>query len=156
MVQDVLTHPEYRGRGFLNGMGAAFLAEMRAWGDCGYTFPNKLSENSFRRAGWTELAGIPALHLPLGHRAEAKATPIGNRLTEVAAFEPSVDAIWHSAELRVGAVRDSAHLNWRYGRPQTTYRRFLIEGDRGYLVLMLYDRGEAKVMHVCDLVLRAD
>jgi GNAT superfamily N-acetyltransferase len=156
MVQDVLTHPEYRGRGFLNGMGAAFLAEMRAWGDCGYTFPNKLSENSFRRAGWTELAGIPALQLPLGHRAEAKATPNGNRLTEVAAFEPSVDAIWHSAELRVGALRDAAYLNWRYGRPQTTYRRFLIEGDRGYLVLKLYDRGEAKVMHVCDLVLRAD
>ena len=51
MVQDVLTHPEYRGRGFLNGMAAAFLAEMRDWGDCGYTFPNKLSENSFRRTG---------------------------------------------------------------------------------------------------------
>lgn len=31
MVQDVLTHPEYRGRGFVNDMVAAFLAEMRDW-----------------------------------------------------------------------------------------------------------------------------
>lgn len=156
MVQDVLTHPEYRGRGFLNGMAAAFLAEMRAWGDCGYTFPNKLSENSFRRTGWTELSRIPALQLNLASRAGGKSAPTSDRLTEVAMFEPSVGAIWQAAELRVGAMRDAAYLNWRYGRPQAKYRRFLIDGDRGYLVLKLYDRGESKVMHICDLVLRAD
>jgi GNAT superfamily N-acetyltransferase len=156
MVQDVLTHPEYRGRGFLNGMATAFLAEMRDWGDCGYTFPNKLSENSFRRSGWTELTPIPALQHSLDPRAEDKIATAEGRLTEVATFEPSVDAIWRSAGLRVGVLRDAAYLNWRYGRPQTAYRRFLIEQNRGYLVLKLYDRGDSKVMHVCDLVLRAE
>jgi GNAT superfamily N-acetyltransferase len=156
MVQDVLTDPEYRGRGFLNGLAASFLAEMRDWGDCGYTFPNKLSENSFRRSGWTELTPIPALQLALPPRAEGEHGSGGDRLTEVAAFEASVETVWHSAGLRVGVLRDAAYLNWRYGRPQTTYRRYLVEGDRGYLVLKLYDRGDAKVMHVCDLVLRAD
>jgi hypothetical protein len=156
MVQDVLTHPEYRGRGFLNGMAAAFLAEMRDWGDCGYTFPNKLSENSFRRSGWTELTRIPALQLTLAPQVDGAGAPIDDRLAEVVSFERWVDTIWQSAELRVGVMRDADYLNWRYGRPQTTYRKFLIERDRGYLVLKLYDRGQSKVMHICDLVLRAD
>ena len=154
MVQDVLTHPEYRGRGFLNGMAAAFLAEMRDWGDYGYTFPNKLSENSFRRTGWTELMRIPALQLALSGTG-GKATTHGG-LSEIASFDSSVDAIWRNAELRIGALRDAPYLNWRYGRPQTVYRRFLIDNDRGFVVLKLYDRGDSKVMHVCDLVLRAD
>jgi hypothetical protein len=154
MVQDVLTHPEYRGRGFLNGMAAAFLAEMREWGDYGYTFPNKLSENSFRRTGWTELMRIPALQLALSGSG-GKAIS-GGGLSEIARFDSSVDAIWRNAGLRIGALRDASHLNWRYGRPQTKYRRFLIDNDRGFVVLKLYDRGDSKVMHVCDLVLRAD
>lgn len=156
MVQDVLTDPAYRGRGFLNGMATAFLAEMRDWGDCGYTFPNKLSENSFRRSGWTELTPIPALQLSLPASAEGESESGGERLTEIAAFDPSVDAIWQSADLRVGVLRDAAFLNWRYGRPQTVYRRYLVEGDRGYVVLKRYDRGDAVVIHICDLVLRAD
>lgn len=154
MVQDVLTHPEYRGRGFLNGMAAAFLAEMRESGDYGYTFPNKLSENSFRRTGWTELMPIPALQLSLPDSG-GRSGPSG-QLSEIPSFESTVDACWHNATLRIGVLRDAAYLNWRYGRPKTTYRRFLIEGDRGYTVLKLYDRGDSKVMHICDLVLRDD
>lgn len=154
MVQDVLTHPEYRGRGFLNGVAAAFLAEMRAWGDYGYTFPNKLSENSFRRTGWTELMPIPALQLSLSG-SHGEAAP-GGRLAELGTFDSSVVTIWRNADLQIGVLRDAAYLNWRYGRPKTTYRRFLIDRDRGYTVLKLYDRGDSKVMHICDLVLRAD
>jgi len=155
MVQDVLTHPDYRGRGFLNSMASAFLAEMRGRGDCGYTFPNKLSENSFRRSGWTELTGIPALQAAIDPSA-GRPAPRDGLLQEIGSFEPAVDAIWREAGIPVGVLRDAAYLNWRYGRPDTTYRRFLINKDRGYLVLKLYDRGDSKVMHICDLVLRAN
>jgi GNAT superfamily N-acetyltransferase len=154
MVQDVLTHPEFRGRGFLNGMAASFLSEMRAWGDYGYTFPNKLSENSFRRTGWTELTGIPALQqvLPAG----AQSAPRAALLSEIASFDRSIDDIWPNAGISIGVLRNADYLGWRYGKPRTQYRRFRIKDGAGLLVLKLYDRGDAKVMHVCDLVLRAE
>lgn len=154
MVQDVLTHPEFRGRGFLNGMAASFLSEMRARGDYGYTFPNKLSENSFRRTGWTELTGIPALQQDLTE--SARSTPRAALLSEIARFDRSVDDIWPNSGINIGVLRNADYLGWRYGRPRTQYRRFRIKDGAGFLVLKLYDRGDSKVMHVCDLVLRAE
>ncbi len=59
MVQDVMTHPNYRGRGFLHWLATVCLEDMRNDGAIGYTFPNKLSEGSFRRTGWAELSPIP-------------------------------------------------------------------------------------------------
>lgn len=148
MVQDVLTHPSHRGKGMLNALTASFLAEMHCRSECGYTFPNKSSENSFRRSGWSELMPIPAL--------ECKATPqSGNTdtIVEVRAFPPSIDSIWPDAGIAVGVLRNAAFLNWRYERPGNAYRRFLIS-DAGFLVLKFYDRGDQKVAHICDLVLR--
>ena len=51
MVQDVMTHPNYRGRGFLHRLATVCLEDMRNDGAIGYTFPNELSEGSFRRTG---------------------------------------------------------------------------------------------------------
>ena len=61
MVQDVLTHPNYRARGMLNALTASFLSEMRERNECGYTFPDKLSEKSIRRSRLHELSPGPGL-----------------------------------------------------------------------------------------------
>ena len=148
MVQDVLTHPNYRGRGMLNALTASFLSEMRERNECGYTFPNKLSENSFRRSGWHELSPVPALE------CDAILQDGGLDLAvEVSAFTSSVDAIWPDAGIAVGVMRTAEFLNWRYSRPSNVYRRFIIP-DVGFLVLKPYDRGTQKIVHICDLVLR--
>jgi hypothetical protein len=148
MVQDVLTHPDYRGRGMLNAMASSFLSEIRARNECAYTFPNKLSENSFRRSGWTELMPVPALECD-ATAAQTSSDP----LLEVPTFDVSIDSIWPDAGISVGVSRNAAYLNWRYERPGNLYRRFLVS-DVGFLILKLYDRGTQKVMHICDFVLR--
>jgi hypothetical protein len=73
---------------------------MRDWGGCGYTFPNKLSENSFCRTGWTELTRIAALQFAIPLGARDKNVQASGRPTEVVTFGPSIDAIWyHAAEV---------------------------------------------------------
>jgi len=151
MIQDVLTHPDFRGRGFLNHMARAFLAEMNETGIPGFTFPNKLSENSFRRTAWTELMPIP-LRLA-ATRADAVTAEF--LLNPVESFGAEAAAIWAAAGLRIGVLRDAAFLNWRYARPKAVYHRSLIDGDQGFMVLKVYDRGTSRVVHICDLVVRA-
>ena len=148
MVQDVMTHPDFRGSGFLNHMARSFLAEMQAAGLCGFTFPNKLSENSFRRSGWTELMPIP-LRIAA---TDILATAANSALEPVEQFSRDTADIWVTSGLGIGVLRDRAFLEWRYARPQAAYRRFWIDGDAGYLVLKIYDRGDRRVVHVCDLV----
>jgi len=150
MIQDVLTHPDFRGRGFLNHMARRFLEEMGEVDMPGFTFPNKQSENSFRRTAWTELMPIPLrLATP---RADAVAD--GTLLLPVDSFGAEAGAIWAAAGLRVGVLRDAAFLNWRYSRPQAVYHRSLIAGDQGFMVLKVYDRPDRRVVHICDLVVR--
>ena len=147
MVQDVLTHPSYRGKGMLNALATSFLREMHERNECGYTFPNKLSENSFRRSGWNELMPVPALECSVFPQDDFADSAI-----EVPAFDSSVDAIWPDAGIQVGVARNAEYLNWRYERPNTVYRKFVSEV--GFFVVKSYDRGTQKVMHICDLVLR--
>ena len=150
MIQDVLTHPDFRGRGFLNHMARCFLAEMAETDTPGFTFPNKQSENSFRRTDWTELMPIPLrLAQP---RPDQEAD--GSLLRPVDSFGAEAGAIWEAAGLRVGVFRDAAFLNWRYARPQAVYSRFLIADDQGFMVLKVYDRADCRVVHLCDLVVR--
>jgi hypothetical protein len=148
MVQDVLTHPSYRGRGMLNALATSFLSEMHERDECGYTFPNKLSENSFRRSGWTELMPVPFMGCVAGPQGT-----VTDMAAEVSTFDSSIDVIWPDAGIPVGVVRSAEFLNWRYERPGNIYRKFVIS-DIGYFVLKLYDRGTEKVLHICDLVVR--
>jgi len=147
MVQDVLTHPSYRGKGMLNALATSFLSKMRERNECGYTFPNKLSENSFRRSGWSELMPVPALECDVTPQEEVTDFAI-----EVSAFDSSIDAIWPDAGIPVGVMRSAAFLNWRYERPGNVYRKYVIS-NVGFFVLKSYDRGAQKVMHICDLVI---
>ena len=151
MIQDVLTHPDFRGRGFLNHMARAFLAEMDEASMPAFTFPNKLSENSFRRTAWTELMPIP-LRLAATRPGQVADDSLFH---SVESFGAEAAAIWAAAGLRIGVLRDAAFLNWRYARPGAVYHRSAIDGDQGFMVLKVYDRGTSRVVHVCDLVVRA-
>lgn len=57
-VQDVMTHPEYRGQGCLHELARQCANDLDANGEFGFTFPNKQSEGSFRRTGWLEFMPI--------------------------------------------------------------------------------------------------
>lgn len=162
MVQDVMTQPAYRGRGFLHRLGERCLEELRADGATGYTFPNKQSEGSFRRLGWTEVGLVPRRTATVRRAARG---PTAARARSDVRIEPvrggpfaaaAMDA-WTAAEVGVGVHRDAAFLNWRYHKPGATYDRFDVDAGRGFLVLKQFDGGDdGRVMHVCDLVLRAD
>ena len=148
MVQDVMTHPEFRGRGFLNYMASAFKAEMRAWGVIGFTFPNKFSENSFRRTSWTELCRVPLRIAAVSPSSQA------GLLLPVEGFDDNVVEIWDESGFRAGVHRDATFLRWRYGRPATTYHRFIAEDNAGFVVLKVYDQPDSRVVHICDLVVK--
>lgn len=151
MIQDVMTHPDHRGKGHLHELGRLCLEEIQANGDLGFTFPNERSERSFRRNGWVELCAVPWRHrgtASLGSAAEPGARK-DMRFSELAG------AIWSDSGLRIGVERDTAYLEWRYSRPGACYRRLLCE-DFGFLVLKLYQPGAGpQVLHICDLVVRA-
>jgi GNAT superfamily N-acetyltransferase len=149
MTQDVMTHPEYRGRGFLHELGRICLSEMQASGDFGIGFPNERSEASFRRNGWLELCRIPQWSRPIAQKIDA-AVAIE---PWVGRFDADADAIWAEAGLDTGVRRDARHLEWRYRKPGVDYQRYRIEGDRGVLVLRPY-RGSKTLLHVCELMVR--
>lgn len=153
MVQDVMTHPDYRGRGFLHHLGALCLADIVAGGGIGYTFPNEQSEQSFRRTGWTELCEVPSRSRGAGTMPVAHDRPRIEPLNQP--FDDTATFIWTSGGLTVGVRRDAAYLNWRYAKPKNRYYRFMVEGDRGLLVLKLYRRDRGSALHICELLVGA-
>jgi GNAT superfamily N-acetyltransferase len=154
MVQDVMTHPDHRGRGYLHQLAEACLANILRSGEVGYTFPNRQSENSFRRTGWTELCQVPwrekaivSSPVPSGHSSV---------FTEVDNFGAEISSIWNESDLVVGVCRDANYLNWRYSKPAKTYFRFVANAKDAVIVLKLYDEPKQRVLHICDLFTRAD
>jgi GNAT superfamily N-acetyltransferase len=151
MVQDVMTDPAYRGRGFLHRLAKACGDDLTANGEIGYTFPNKLSEGSFRRTGWQELTPVPwRACAPIRLDRDG-----ASRVSELdGPFPSTVDAVWENAGLRCGVARTAAFLNWRYARPATVYRRFLIDAGAGVLVLKTYQGDDVRLVHICELLVR--
>lgn len=148
MVQDVMTDPAYRGRGYLNFLAGLCAAEIRESEDIGYTFPNKQSENSFRRSGWHELMTVPLRHRPV--RADTdEATALHE---QVGALGDNATTIWRDSGLECGVERTGEATDWRYKRPDAVYRRFLLADGPGFTVLKRYDGEDGPVVHICDLV----
>lgn len=153
MIQDVMTHPDFRGRGFLHHLASLCLQDIKQTHVIGYTFPNERSEKSFRRGGWSELCEVP-------HRSKALQdySPLnGHARIELldGAFEQWATEVWNAAGLSVGVRRDERFLNWRYSKPGNKYYKFRIEGDRGLLVLKVYADGNSSTFHILELLLKA-
>lgn len=151
MIQDVMTHPDYRGRGLLHQLAEECCRDIEESGEVGYTFPNEKSANSFRRTGWTELCSVPWRKKSLGPTSS-----FGNPTLDIyevkGLFGDVVSVIWDSRNLTVGVDRDAAYLNWRYSKPATTYFKFLVNDSEGLMVLKLY----RQTLHICDLMTRSD
>lgn len=64
--------------------------------------------------------------------------PAGKAI-EVTFFDERFDALWESAKVETGAVRNAAHLNWRYANhPLYKYRAFAwVDGETvlGYMIV---------------------
>lgn len=155
MVQDVMTHPHYRGRGFLHQLAKVCLQEIQSEGAVGFTFPNELSQGSFRRTGWAELCKIPLRLKDIGARDLPSAGFLS--VQELYGhFSPAASQIWVSSNMGVGLVRDCKYLNWRYQKPGQEYRSYLLNTNKGILVLKLYDSGSKRSVHICELFVDAE
>jgi len=152
MVQDVMTHPDFRGRGFLHYLAGLCLQDINQSGVVGYTFPNERSEKSFRRGGWSELCEVPHRSCDLSGHSYSEGILRIEMLDE--SFGEWATEVWNVAGLSVGVRRDARFLNWRYSKPDNEYHKFRIEGDRGLLVLKIYSDGASRTLHILELLLR--
>jgi hypothetical protein len=151
-----MTLPAYRNRGLLHWLGARCAEDLDRAGVIGLTFPNKLSENSFRRNGWTELCRVPLREVnversaPDARRGLTEGNDILEEIDE--SYDGRVAHVWQDSGNVIGIERDTDYLNWRYSKPGQEYRRFVIDGGRGFLVVKPYVDGNRSVLHICDLV----
>jgi GNAT superfamily N-acetyltransferase len=156
MVQDVMTHPDYRGRGFLHLLAERCLSDMKQSGEIGYTFPNEKSANSFQRTGWKELCVVPARQKALSPVEAIEPPPDIDVSPVVGAFEDSIASIWQASGLGCGVERSTEFINWRYAKPATEYFKFQVNATDGFLVLKIYRTSTHQVLHICDLLVRED
>jgi hypothetical protein len=154
MVQDVMTLPEYRGRGFLHHLAERCLADIKKNGEIAYTFPNEYSHRSFFRRGWSRLYSVPTREKPIDSKTRFDSS------TEIVPIEGSypkeVTDIGENSGLNAGVYRSSKFLNWRYSKPNEHYYKFLTSDNKGFLVLKLFDDGKEKTVHLLDLVVRIE
>jgi len=160
-VQDVLTLPDYRGRGIYNEVSRkASAALFQPAFPLNFTFPNEQSHNGFIRTGWTA-----AFRLPLRTRADAATLvkrPVAAQVASISRFGERHEDVWreHRSRFRFALDRDVGYLNWRYvDHPKFHYASFeLSQGaDCAVLVLKHYERADgSRWSHLCDLIQTSD
>ena len=154
MIQDVMTHPDYRGQGYLHYLAGICLEDMKKKEEIGYTFPNEKSEKSFRRNNWHELCSIPLrtkiLNKNLLNKVKLDVTRVEND------FDQSISSIWEQSGIKIGINRDAKYLNWRYRKPGAKYFKFILNSNQGILILKIFKEKEISFLHICDLVVRED
>jgi hypothetical protein len=97
--------------------------------------PGKLS----KLPGWILAPAFRAVSLLCALRAKVSSRKPPGRMCEIDHFDERFDVLWRAAGIRMGTVRNAAHLNWRYTEhPLYAYRVFAwVDGDRvlGYVVV---------------------
>lgn len=154
MIQDVMTHPEYRGQGFLNKLSLFCLENIKKNDEIGYTFPNEKSEKSFRRNNWHELCSIPLRTKIISKNLDYKIKLDISRVEEK--FDKSISSIWENSGIKIGINRNDEYLNWRYRKPGTKYFKFVLNSNEGFLILKTFKEKQTSLIHICDLVVRED
>ncbi|MEE8112037.1 MAG: GNAT family N-acetyltransferase, partial [Acidobacteriota bacterium] len=143
-VQDVMTRPEYRGRGIYHELAQRAADSLfRPEFPLNFTFPNEQSHKAFIGKGWVEAFRVP-LYLFSGRIPESK--PAGS--AEVASFEDfdaRAEEIWSAHVSRAGFAvhRTKEHLDWRYRKHRKSkYFPFRVTRDGETLILVLkrFDR----------------
>lgn len=155
-VQDVLTRPEYRGRGLYHELSATatrFLFDARY--PLNVTFPNEHSHKAFIRMGWVQAFQLPLL--VSGDTSGFRREPAAAEIVPIAEFDPRAERVWalHVARSGLGIDRSVVHLNWRYcANPKSDYSRFHLSLGEGEAVLVLkyFQREDgSRWSHLVDL-----
>jgi hypothetical protein len=156
-IQDVMTHPDYRGRGFLHHLASICFAELKKKCESGYTLPNEQSHNSFLRTGWVALGDVPARAIDLDSTVDSKTRRL--EMVEVDLSDDSLirefEEIWLEAGFLYGIERDQQFILWRYSKPGQSYRLYTVRNE-GFLVLKFYKDDDSVLIraHICDLVFK--
>lgn len=154
-VQDVITHPDYRGLGLyslLSDSANEFLQSKEF--PLNFTFPNENSHSVFIKRNWINPNRIPLWILV---EPENAITPSLNiEVQPLSEFTHNDESIWKNyCDSRTIAVERSANfLNWRYiQNPRGGYSPFrLTDGDKSAIcVIKSYEnpKGE-KYAHLMD------
>ena len=146
MIQDVMTHPDYRGQGMLHALGKQCLEAIHERGDYGFTFPNEKSAGSFRRTGWHRLCSVPLRSFGLAEFSDQSLTD--SVLVEV---KSASELNLAKQPVEFGVERSEKYLTWRYAKPRQNYRLFNV-ADQGHVVLKKYNRDDGPIMHLCDVI----
>lgn len=140
-LADVMVHPAHRLKHDYFSIGQGAVRD-----DITKTHPRHLvygfsDHRAFRwfeRLGWVSVVEKPVTTFALPAR---NGTPNPYSIREWAWDEPEIDGVWgfHSANVRIGLIRDGAYLRWRYGgHPVFPYRLLGLyreEAPVGWLVL---------------------
>ncbi len=146
MIQDVMTHPDYRGRGILHELGRRCITDIRDEPThFAHTFPNEKSNGSFGRNGWHQLMQVPARQYSLESYQQHNAVV----LVEVDDIA-SLDLV--SPTNYIGVERSNAYLTWRYSKPGCNYRFWQLP-EGGWAITKLYVGATERVFHILDMCL---
>ena len=127
MVQDVMTLPEYRGKGLFGKLLSMCTEYIAVGGIFGYAFPNELSVGAFDHLGWNTSPMMAKWQID------------------------SVDALDEKIVLPKAKsiiLKDQQYFQWRYSRTEYSYLEFEGVG----LFCKIWIEGSKEVVHFLDIV----
>jgi len=161
MIQDILTHPDYRKRGIMHKLhDLCSEAICNEQFPINYTFPdeNRGTYRLFLKNGWQNLFRIP---LRFVTDLNSKLTNSREHLKSTVAcssFNEDIDELWNKSkrDFVFAISRGSSYLTWRYlKRPQAQYFPYIAKQEglvKGLIIMKYYDTADdVRVAHICDL-----
>lgn len=154
-VQDVITHPDYRGKGLYSKLSDAANIFLQSEDfPLNLTFPNEKSHRAFIRRNWINPNRIPlwTLHKPQKKRD----TNVTLHTEPISKFTEADERIWKNylQKYQFALDRSASYLNWRYMQnPRGGYFPFRItDGAKSAICIFKnYESGSGdKFSHLMD------
>jgi GNAT superfamily N-acetyltransferase len=150
MQLDVMTHPDFRGKGYHGLLMEKTRSESQKDGEVAYGFPNEQAIGGFRRNGkYSCLCRIPLRKKQINHHATLNQQIRISKLET--GFGEFATRAWAQTLFPVSINRDATYLNWRYSKPGQKYELFELGNEEGALVLKLFSNETDRFLHICDL-----
>lgn len=152
LCTNVMTHPDYQGKGLFTQMGRFCLATEEAYQSrISLGVPNENAYRGHMKLGWKVLSDLVFI-------AKFSLRNKPHRSRGVPAFDRRVGKLLaqHAQKANLAVAKDYQFLNWRYPkRPDKKYRLFVFEDGgsvEGYVALKYFDDNGYKKMHIVDIV----
>ena len=154
-VQDVITHPDYRGLGLYSKLSdASNLILQKEEFPLNFTFPNENSHSGFIKRNWINPNRIPLWTNNKIQNATIIDSKIDNE--QLTVFSKADEKIWmnYRSRIKFAVNRNSDYLNWRYFQnPKGGYSSYkFIKGNKsGIGIFKIYTNPEGKKFsHLMD------